>query len=637
MVQNMLRMIRHRGPDGYGVYMGAGVGLGNARLSIIDIAGGDQPISNESHTLWIVYNGEIFNYIELRPDLEKHGHRFSTNSDTEVILHLYEELGPNCLDFLNGQFVFAIWDEQQRSLFVARDRVGVRPFFYTVQDGRLVFGSEIKSILTVPGINAEIDPESLKETFTYWSPLPPHTIFKRIYELPPAHFMQVRNGQITIQPYWHLDYTKDSPRRSTGEYLEEFEHLLIDAARIRLRADVSVGAYLSGGLDSSTTTAMIRAYNTNRLDTFSITFSDEKFDESYFQEIMAHHLETDHHVVHCTHQDIGDIFPDVIWHCEAPIVRTAPAPLYLLSDLVRRNHFKVVLTGEGADEMLAGYDIFKEMKVRRFWAKRPDSGKRPLLFKALYPDIKDLNSTGSFLAAFFKRDLLNTDSPYYSHLIRWNNTARILRFLDPSLRPSAGAGIIPNLKLPDNFSTWSALSQAQYLEIITFLSPYLLSSQGDRMAMSHSVEGRYPFLDVRVIEFCNRLPDDLKMPVLNEKWLLKQIGKKYVPRPIWQRVKRPYRAPIHASFFGKQPPKYLPDLLSPDNLKQAGYFTPETISMITRKANSGGQVTEVEDMALVGVISTMLLHQMFIRNRKTPEHLPAERFRIIDRKQVDIN
>ena len=609
-LQHMLAMLRHRGPDGYGYYRDADVGLGNARLSIIDLATGDQPIGNEDGTLWIVFNGEIFNYRELRPELETRGHRFTTASDTEVILHLYEEEGPACLRRLNGQWAIAIWETGARRLFLARDRLGVRPLFYTVQAGRLVFGSEVKALLAHPGVAAAIDPRALAQVFTYWSPLSPRSVFRDIYEVPPGHYLLAQAGRVELTAYWTLDFAEEQPARPAADYVDEFEHLLIDAARLRLRADVPVGAYLSGGLDSSVTTAIIRGYTQTHLDTFSITFSDPEFDESQYQRQMVDFLGTDHHAVHCTHEDIGRIFPEVIWHTETPVLRTSPAPMLLLSRLVRSHQYKVVLTGEGADEMLAGYDIFKEAQIRRFWAKNPDSQIRPLLLQRLYPDIPGLSGRNAYLGAFFKKDLRQTDSPFYSHLIRWNNTARTRRFL----LDDDGAGWTPDeLHLPRAFGDWGPLAQAQYWEITTFLSSYLLSSQGDRMAMANSVEGRYPFLDHRVVEFCNRLPASMKLCGLREKWLLKQLGRKLVPETIVRRAKRPYRAPIHRSFFTSPPPDYVSELLSETALAQTEYFNPEAAVLLAKKVASGARLSEVEDMALVGILSTQLVDQLFVR------------------------
>ncbi len=633
LIGRMLAMIRHRGPDEFGIYHDAWAGLGSARLSIIDLSGGQQPIGNEDGTLWIVFNGEIFNYIELRPDLERRGHHFTTNCDTEIILHLYEDYGPNCLKYLNGQFAIAIWDARQRRLFLARDRVGIRPVFYTLQDNQLIFGSEIKALLAHPTVKAEIMPEALAQVFTFWSTLAPHTIFRDIRELPPGHYLTLQEGELKIEPYWTLDFAEEqNTRRTADDYLDEFEQLLIDATLIRLRADVPVGAYLSGGLDSSVTSAIIRKYTQNRLDTFSIAFSDPAFDESDFQRRMAAYLGTDHQVVYCTHADIGRVFPEVIWHTETPTVRTAPAPMFMLSQLVHEHDFKVVMTGEGADELLGGYDIFKEMVIRRFWAKNPASTIRPTLLKRLYPEIGQLTSTsGAFLVAFFKRDLVATDSTFYSHTIRWNNAMRLQRFMrnPDTANKHLEEELVP---IPRGFETWSHFGQAQYLEVVTFLSSYLLSSQGDRVAMGHSVEGRFPFLDYRMVEFCGRLPAKYKMLGLREKWLLRQVGRKLLPPEIWTRRKRPYRAPIQLSFFGTEgTTAYVQEQLSEQAIQEAGLFNPQAVAQLVHKAIGGAPLSEVDDMAVAGILSAQLVYHQFVKNFNTRLSMlrPTDRVKVV--------
>jgi asparagine synthase (glutamine-hydrolysing) len=626
-LRQMLAMLRHRGPDEFGIFLDGPVGLGNARLSIIDLSTGQQPISNEDGTLWIVFNGEIFNYVELRPELEARGHRFTTTSDTEVLLHAFEEFGPKCLERLNGQFAFAVWNARDQSLFLARDRLGVRPLFYTRQGGSLVFGSEIKAILSTGRVRSEPDLTTLEQVFTFWCPLSPRTIFKNVFELPPGHYLVASGGECTVRRYWEPVFPTFEPAqgsrsaaRAQGEYEEEFRELLIDAAKIRLRADVPVGAYLSGGLDSSVIASIIRNFTSNRLDTFSIAFDDANFDESAWQLQMARFLGTGHRVVRATHADIGKVFPQVIWHTEVPLMRTAPAPMFLLSKLVRDSGYKVVLTGEGADEFLAGYDIFKEAKVRRFWAAQPESSLRPLLFQRLYPDIGALaQNNPAMLAAFFRDGLTAVDSPDYSHAMRWRNGRRNLRFLSENVRQHL-AGSANNAfeeLLPAQFGHWTPLARAQFLEIRIFLSQYLLSSQGDRMGMAHSIEGRFPFLDVRVVEFCNRLPPTLKLRGLTEKYLLKQLGKQWLPAEIWQRPKRPYRAPIHRSFFNQETPDYVPELLSPQKINETGLFKSEAVNQLVQKIQQGSRVSESEDMALAGILSTQLVHQQFIANFRT--------------------
>ncbi len=651
-IRQMLGMIRHRGPDQFGMYLDDQVGMGSARLSIIDLGTGQQPIANEDETLWIVFNGEIFNYVELRPGLEARGHRFTTTTDTEVILHLYEELGPACLGQLNGQFAFAIWDTRDQSLFIARDRLGIRPVFYTVRDGLLIFGSEVKALLAHPLVQAELDPLALDEIFTYWSTLSPRTIFEGLQDLPPGHYMKVHGGEIIEKRYWEVHFSADphmtgSNRQgqpaaqgstSTADQLEVFRDLLIDATKIRLRADVPVGAYLSGGLDSSTIAAIIRKYTGNRLDTFSISFSDAAFDESKYQQQMASYLGTDHQVVHATHEEIGRAFPEVIWHTETPILRTSPAPLFLLSELVRKNNYKVVLTGEGADEFLAGYNIFKEAAIRRFWARQPESAIRPLLLKRLYPYIADLASgSGAYLAAFFRQGLTNTENPYYSHAIRWANTSRAKRFFSAGLqeRILARREGTPKVPVPADFSRWAPLHRAQYLEISVFLSQYLLSSQGDRMAMAHSVEGRFPFLDYRVVEMCNQLPPHLKLSGLTEKVLLKKLARELVPEEIWRRPKRPYRAPIHRSFFNDARLDYVDELLGPESIQASGLFNPAAVRQLVEKVQHGKALSETDDMALVGILSTQLVHQQFVADfRLRPPLEDREDIKIVRRYET---
>ncbi len=573
-LKRMAAIVRHRGPDGFGFYKDERAGLAHARLSIIDLENGWQPMHNEDKTVWITFNGEIFNYKELRTKLLSKGHRFYTKSDTEVIVHLYEDYGVECLSHLNGQFAFAIWDKRKESLFIARDRVGIRPLFYTLIDGSWIFASEIKSIFVDGRVKRELDPYALDQIFTFWMTVPPRTAFKDILELPAGHFMTVKNGDVNIEKYWDLDFMPDDAIRSEDDYAEELRELLIDSTRLRLRADVPVGAYLSGGIDSSAITTLIKKFTDTPLRTFSVTFEDEAYDESMHQKNMIEYLHTDHSEVKCSYSDIGSIFPDVIWHSEKPILRTAPAPLYLLSKLVRENNYKVVLTGEGADEFLAGYDIFKEAKIRRFMGKYPESKFRPLILKRLYPYLVNSPTKSlSYAEEFFKTNITDCPQECYSHQPRWNTTSKIKLFFSEGLKKE-----LKNyrnfdelsLLLSDNVTAYDYLSQSQYLEAKTLLSGYLLSSQGDRVAMANSVEGRFPFLDHRGIDFCCKLPTNIRMNVLNEKYILKKSMQNLLPSSITKRTKQPYMAPDSKSFFNGGHLDYMDDILSEENLKKTG-------------------------------------------------------------------
>ena len=630
MLGRMLAMIRHRGPDAFGAYIGDGIGLGSARLSIIDLEGGDQPISNEDGTVWIVYNGETYNYIELRAELEAAGHRFATRSDTEVIVHLYEEYGAAFVERINGPFALALWDRRSRELWLARDRLGIRPLYYTISRDRFLFASEIKALLAVPGMSAEVDPFAMAQILTFWTTLSPRTAFRGVQSLPPAHTLRLADGHISIRRYWSLDFREEErPGRSVEDAAHELFALLVDATRLRLRADVPVGAYLSGGLDSSTTAAIVRLYTERSLCTFGIGFDDPAFDETPHQERVSAFLGTEHRSMHCTAADLGAAVADVVWHTEMPILRMAPVPMFLLSRLVHDQGYRVVLTGEGADEILGGYGIFKEDKIRRFWARRPHSAWRALLLRRLYPYVAPLSGeTDAYLRGFFGRGLDDTDDPFYSHRLRWANTSRCRRFLAPELvQELEGYDPLEELcdALPSGFKGWSPLGRAQYLEVTIFMAEYLLSSQGDRMAMAHSVEGRYPFLDHRVVEFCGHLPARYKLAGLHEKWVLKRALAPILPKEIIQRQKQPYRAPITPSLPGPARPGESTACLTPRALVDAGLFDAGRVGRLLAKADQGRPLSEVDQMALVAVLSAQWLHRQFVAGfRQVPAIGPEE-------------
>ena len=618
----MLASIRHRGPDESGIYLDSHVGLGHVRLSIIGLSGGGQPISNEDNTLWIIYNGEAFNYIELKAELLKKGHVFTTGTDTEVVLHLYEEFGPLCLEKINGQFALAIWDANKKTLFLARDRVGIRPLYYCQVKDQFLFASEIKALFMNPEVQRAVDPVSLYQVFTFWTTLSSKTIFKDVAEVPPGDFVTIQNGRITQQSYWSLPYypPEDHRQITQEEAGAELQALLKDAVRIRLRADVPVGAYSSGGLDSSITMALIARNFNNRLKTFSIGFQESVFDESDFQNDLVRYLGTDHRQTLATNAGIREHFADVIWHCEKPILRTAPVPLFLLSKLVRENGFKVVLTGEGADEIFGGYNIFKEAKIRAFWGRQPDSTLRPLLLERLYPYIFKNPARGrAFLQKFYSVKPEDLQDPFFSHRIRWNNTGKNRTFF--------ADGIISEFKdgdpleqfnqcLPAGFAARDVLSRAQHLEMMIFLSNYLLSSQGDRPAMAHSLEIRLPFLDYRVIDFALKLPAKLKINGLNEKYLLKHAFNGLIPEAIRNRPKQPYRAPIKEVFFKGEEDDYVDEMFSEAYVQKVGLFNVQKVQRLIKKYKNldGNFGSEVQNMAVVGILSTQLVYHQFIED-----------------------
>ena len=647
LLRRMLGLIRHRGPDAFGIYMDDIVGLASTRLSIIDLSGGDQPIHNEDRTLWIVYNGEVFNYVELRPTLEARGHKFYTHTDTEVLLHLYEDKGPDMLQDLNGQFCMAIWDSRKQELFLARDRMGIRPLFYAHEGKRLIFASEIKSIFAHSTTQRSLNVQTLSDIFTCWTPTGDRTAFKDIKQLMPGHCTTFNQNGMRTNRYWQLSFApaaKDD--RNLHDWVDELSDLLYDACRIRLRADVPVGSYLSGGLDSTCISSLVKTRFNNKLCTFSVAFADRRFDETFFQSRVVQSLGTDHRTIRCMDSDIGTMFPDVIWYTETPLLRTAAAPLFQLSKLVRENNFKVVLTGEGSDEIFAGYDIFKEDRIRRFWAEEPDSKGRPKLLQRLYPDIfrSENPRSRSFLEEFFKKGLSSVDSPAFSHMIRWNNTFPLQSFFSSELHSTSKLsnnsttqrlnGFFDRFvaSLPADFMSWDPLSRAQFTESTLFLSNYLLSSQGDRMAMAHAVEGRFPFLDYRVVEFATKVPYYYRLRGLKDKFILREAAKKFIPLDLANRPKQPYRAPISRCFFGDIPHPYVDELLSESSLQNKGYFNPAKVTKLVKKIRrqDGQLLSERENMGLVGILSTQLIDEMFIKNFPYHPIIEPEEVKVYD-------
>lgn len=624
LLLEMAGELEHRGPDGVGLYLDDRFGMVNTRLAIIDLAGGDQPISNEDGRLWGMQNGEIYNYPELMTELKALGHEFRTRSDTEVIVHAYEQWGADCLDRLNGEFAFAIWDRHARELFLARDRFGIRPLFLAQPGGDVAFASEASALLRHPHAERRLDPFALVETFTLWSVLPDRSAFPGIAELPAGHFVRVReNGMEAPTRWWDVHFgPREGTRTEPPEVLaEELRSLLDDATRIRLRADVPVGVYLSGGLDSSITAMLARRHVPQELRAFGVGFEDPRFDESVFQDTMADALGVDLTRVTVSGHDVASSFPEVVRRAEKPLLRTAPAPLLRLSQAVREDGMKVVLTGEGADELFGGYGVFQEAMVRRWWAKDPESTMRPALLGRIYPYLsRDLAKGGGFMAAFFKAGIEELDDPLYSLRPRIATTTRNLRFLSPEVRDTAQQVGDPTERLiaslPGGYDDFGPLGQAQYLEIQTFMTPYLLHGQGDRMLMGNSVEGRFPFLDVHVAEFAAALPERLRLRDMEEKYLLRRAFQDLLPPEIAERPKRPYRAPILRSFIGPEAPDYVREVLDPERVAASGLFAPDAVRRLVAKCERyvDAGLGEGEEMGLMGVLSTLLLHDSMVQN-----------------------
>jgi asparagine synthase (glutamine-hydrolysing) len=627
VLERMAGAIRHRGPDGFGLSADAHLGLAHVRLSVLDHRGGAQPMANEDGRVRIVYNGEIFNYLELRERLIGLGHTFRTRSDTEVLIHGWEQWGEDLLPLLEGQFAFAIADARAGSpmVFLARDRFGILPLFYAERGGDLYFASEIKALLASGEVDARLDPVGLDQVFTFWAARPPRTPFDGVHALEPGYCARWEGGgRLTRRRWYALDFpaTADQPAEATAA----LDAVLRSAVGHRLLADVPVGAYLSGGLDSSALCALAADASPVPLRTFSVSFDDPRYDESPAQGPVARMVASRHASRTIGDGDIAAVFPAVVRHAESPLLRTAPAPLFLLSRLARESGIKVVLSGEGADEVFLGYDLFAETAVRLFCLRQPASRTRPRLFDRLYGYLAP--ASGARGGEFWRNTFLaagTPDDPLFSHLPRFRLSAWIREFYSPEFRAVLrGVDPLEQLReeLPPAFRRWSPLARAAYLEMTTLLSPYLLAAQGDRMAMAHGVELRVPYLDHRVVEWAAALPDRAKLRGLAGKTILRRWaeGSGVLPPAVARRPKRPYRAPDAPAFFGARPPAYVAELLEPGSLSRTGVFDSRAVAGLVRRCRAaGGNATGVrESQALVAILSTELWHREFFGASAAP-------------------
>jgi asparagine synthase (glutamine-hydrolysing) len=484
------------------------------------------------------------------------------------------------------------------------------------------------------------DDVGLDQFLTFWTPVAPRTIFEGIEEIEPGTVRTYTPTQVRSTRCWDPSYlpAEADPACTLEDAVDLVREGLEKATSLRmLRADVPVGSYLSGGLDSSFVAALGLRAKGSKFSTFSLRFEDAEYDETAYQRQMVDFLGSDHHEVLVSRGDIATVFPDVIRHTERPVLRTAPAPLYLLSQLVRKAGIKVVLTGEGADEMFAGYDLFREAKIRRFWAKQPQSQRRAQLLERLYPYLaRSPVSQRAMTRQFFGQHLDRASDPGFGHAIRWQGAAALKRLLAPDMREQlrdtdAVAELLQDS--PAGFDRWAPLSQDQYLEIRTLMSGYLLSSQGDRMLMAHSVEGRFPFLDRHVGALAESLPPSYKLRVLDEKHVLKRAAAGLVPASIRERAKQPYRAPDALSFAEPAAAEWINEIASEQALADAGVFAPSAGRRLIEKCfarAADGQFSNSDNMGIVGILSTQLVHHYFVRHRPEASAPPVIRT-LVDR------
>jgi len=614
MLRRMTEILLHRGPDSHGFHEAPGVGLGIRRLGIIDLKTGDQPISSEDGSVTLVCNGEIYNYVEMRQQLMAGGHRFRTCSDVEVIIHLYEEHGPDCVHHLRGMFGFALWDARRRMLMLARDRFGIKPMHYALTADAIYFGSEMKSILIADRVERRLDLHALKDLFAIGFVVGPKTLFASIRRLQPGHYLLFKNADTSIKQYWDVKFpvqSSDYGLRSTEEWAEALRDKIAESVRIHLRSDVPVGAWLSAGIDSSSVVSLMTRFSRRSIETVSLAFENREFDEVSNQrtlnEFPGYRFENQRVV--CRTTDFS-LFPRMIWHCEDPSATGIEIPCMLLSR-ASSQHGKVVLVGEGSDEIFAGYRWFRTDKILRPFGKLPLPLRRLMLMGPALP--------GRWPGA--SRILLASpqmNMARYTPMIGPARIGIISQLFSDDLRHALGDPALPDwdLALPDGFVKWHPLQQLQYYEQKIRLPDFIMHHL-DRTSMAYSLEVRVPFLDHELAEFCAAIPPSLKLHGLTEKYILRKAMKPVLPGEILGRRKRGLTAPFK-QWMREKLPGFADEMLSEQSLRSKGYFKPETVQKMLVEHQSGAND---HGQLLIGVLAIQLWDDLFMSNKGIPCHL----------------
>jgi asparagine synthase (glutamine-hydrolysing) len=557
VLKQMRDVLTHRGPDDYGMFIDSNVGLGHRRLSIVDVASGHQPMANEDGSLQIIYNGEIYNHTDYRSGLEARGHVYRTHCDTETILHLYEEEGVRVVESLRGMFAFAIWDQKKRQLFIARDRLGIKPLYYVhTNDGSLYFASEIKSLLAARAVSPEINFPALPDYLANHATSGEETLFSGVKRLLPGHTLLWRDGQVRIEKYWDMNLAEDEPgggrRRSDEDYIEEWTELFRTSVRLRLMADVPLGMFLSGGIDSSAIAAVMSEMVNEPIKTFSVGFDDREANELEFARLVARTYKTDHHEVVVSPEEFFAVLPKLIWHEDEPVAFPASVPLYFVSRLAQR-HVKVVLTGEGSDELLGGYERYYKtvynlrlgVRYRQFTTEATRDAVRRFI---------ESRSPGSFVRRKLTRTFLclplDIESIYFDNFSVFSRAMQ-QDLLTPETKERTG-GIDPYktaIEYIGPIGNGASLNRWLYADIKTYLHELLMKQ--DQMSMAASIESRVPFLDHKLVEFSMGLPQRMKLRGLTTKYVLRQSMKGILPDQILKRPKMGFPVPLASWFRGR--------------------------------------------------------------------------------------
>ena len=546
----MSNVLRHRGPDDQGEFVSGPLAMAFSRLSIVDVAGGHQPMANEDGTIWIVFNGEIYNDPDLRPALKKRGHRYATNSDTESILHLYEEFGVDCVDHLRGMFAFAIWDARARRLFCARDRLGIKPFYYALVGDRFAFASEMKALLELRGFPPRLNRRALPEFFTLGYISSPETMFERVFKLLPGHRLLFDLSQGDKEPqvtqYWDLDVAPHGPELKESDYVEGFSELLTEAVRTHLRSDVPLGVFLSGGLDSSSIAAIMASFRDEPIQTFSVGYREDQYSELDYARQVARHVGAEHNEIVLGPEEFFDTLPQMIWHEDEPIVWPSSVALGHVARLAGKK-VKVVLTGEGADEVLAGYlkyrvTLWNLRAGPAYWRLVPQSLQQAVqraLASSLLPDWAQRKLRHSFLAYPEAFEQIHIDN-FYSVFTQAEQSQMFSRSLREEMQE-----IDPYANTMQFFSPGESanlLNRLLYLDIKTYLVELLMKQ--DQMSMAASIESRVPFLDHKLVEFTARVPARHKIRGFAGKYLLRQVMMDKLPAAVLRRNKKGFPTPV---------------------------------------------------------------------------------------------
>jgi asparagine synthase (glutamine-hydrolysing) len=579
LVAKMCAVIHHRGPDEWGARVLGPVGLGMKRLRIIDLAGGQQPMHNEDGSIWIVFNGEIYNYQDLRPALESRGHRFATSSDTESIVHAYEEYGEDCVNHLRGMFAFAIWDDREKQLFLARDRFGKKPLHYLHDPRKLIFGSEIKSILEHPEVRPEVNRPAIVNYAAYGYTPDPDTMFKGIAKLPPGHTLTWSNGAIRVRPYWDLHFQPDHPPREEAFYLDEVDRLMHEAVRIRLISDVPLGAFLSGGIDSSLVVAMMARQTNSPVKTFSIGFEEDRYNEVAYARMVARHYRTDHHE-EIVKPDAEEVISDLIRVFDEPFADSSAIPTYYVSRLARR-HVTVALSGDGGDELFAGYDRYLDSHLSGRLDRIPQPARQAVLgriARALPEGFFGIN-TLRYLAA-------NADERYAIKMTG-GLSQRFQRVFSRDLMEAAGGGdpspaLLQYLKRDTGLDS---ITRRQYADVKRYLPGDILTKV-DRASMLVSLEARAPLLDHKLAEFAATIPTAVKVHGRTLKHVLKSIARRYLPAEMIDRPKMGFAVPV-AEWINREWRDMSQDLVLGRRAIARGNFNPRYLRLIMDEHRRG--------------------------------------------------